>query len=134
MTQPTFTASLDAPNLLVMEITGQMDSVAMEIALNMLVPVVKDMRHGGALIRAKGVEWPTLGAIGVELRHWGQLMAMIRKVDRIAVLTDQGWVRNLAAVESLLVPNLEIRSFAPDAEAAAREWLSGSVPEAGVTP
>lgn len=46
MTQPTFTASLDAPNLLVMEVTGQMDSVAMEIALNMLVPVVKDMRHG----------------------------------------------------------------------------------------
>lgn len=134
MTQPTFTASLDAPNLLVMEITGQMDSVAMEIALNMLVPVVKDMRHGGALIRPKGVEWPTLGAIGVELRHWAQLMAMIRKVDKVAVLTDQGWVQNLAAVESLLVPNLEIRSFAPDAEAAARAWLSGSVPEAGVTP
>jgi hypothetical protein len=134
MTQPTFTARLDAPNLLVMEVTGQMDSVAMEIALNMLVPVVKDMRHGGALMHAKGVEWPTLGAIGVELRHWAQLMAMIRKVDKVAVLTDQGWVQNLAAVESLLVPNLEIRSFAPDAEAAARAWLSGSVPEAGVTP
>jgi hypothetical protein len=59
---------------------------------------------------------------------------MIRKVDKVAVLTDQGWVQNLAAVESLLVPNLEIRSFAPDAEAAARAWLSGSVPEAGVTP
>ena len=95
MTQPTFTATLDAPNLLVMEASGQMDSIAMEIALNMLVPVVKDMRHGGALLRARGVEWPTLGAIGVELRHWAQLMAMIRKVDKIAVLTDQGWVRNL---------------------------------------
>ena len=131
MTQPTFTATLDAPNLLVMDVTGQMDSVAMEIALTMLVPVVKDMRHGAALLRASGVEWPTLGAIGVELRHWGQLMAMIRKVDKIAVLTDQGWVRNLAAVESLLVPNLEIRSFAPDAEADARAWLTGGVPQDG---
>lgn len=126
MTHPTFTATLDAPNLLVMDVTGQMDSVAMEVALDLLVPVVKDMRHGGALLRAEGVEWPTLGAIGVELRHWGQLMAMIRKVDKIAVLTDQGWVQNLAAVESLLVPNLEIRSFAPDAEADARAWLTGS--------
>ena len=134
MTHPTFTATLDAPNLLVMDVTGQMDSVAMEVALDLLVPVVKDMRHGGALLRAEGVEWPTLGAIGVELRHWGQLMAMIRKVDKIAVLTDQGWVRNLAAVESLLVPNLEIRSFAPDAEADARAWLTGGVPQDGGTP
>lgn len=129
MTQPTFTATLDAPNLLVVEVTGAMTAVAMEVALDMLVPDVRDMHHGGVLMRAQGVEWPTLGAIGVELRHWGQLMAMIRKVDKVAVLTDQGWVRNLATVESLLVPNLVIRSFDPDQEATARSWLSGSVPE-----
>mgnify|MGYP000657488910 FL=1 len=129
MTQPTFTAVLEAPNLLVVEASGAMTAVAMEIALDLLVPEVRDMNHGGVLMRAQGVEWPTLGAIGVELRHWGQLMAMIRKVDKVAVLTDQGWVRNLATVESLLVPNLEIRSFAPDAEIAARSWLTGSAPE-----
>jgi len=126
MTTPTFTAKLESPNLLVIEASGAMTSIAMEVALDMLVPEVKDMRHGGVLMRAEGVEWPTLGAIGVELRHWAQLMAMIRKVDRVAVLTDAGWMRNLAAVESLLVPNLEIRSFATDAENAAREWLAGS--------
>lgn len=124
MTHPTFTARLEAPNLLVIDASGAMTAVAMEIALNMMVPEVKDMHHGGILLRAKGVEWPTLGAIGVELRHWVQLMAMIRKVDRVAVLTDQGWVRNLAMVESLLVPNLEIRSFAPDSEVEARRWLA----------
>jgi len=126
MTQPTFTAKLDAPNLLIIEASGAMTPVAMEVALDMLVPEVKDMHHGGILMRAESVEWPTLGAIGVELRHWVQLMAMIRKVDRVAVLTGKGWVRNLAAVESLLVPNLEIRSFALDAEAEARTWLAGN--------
>jgi hypothetical protein len=124
MTTPSFTARLEAPNLLVMEAAGQMNAVSMEVALDMLVPVVKDMHHGGALVRAQGVEWPTLGAIGVELRHWGQLMAMVRKLDRVAVLTRQGWMQNLAMVESLLVPNLEIRSFDPDDEASARDWLA----------
>ena len=124
MTIPSFTARLEAPNLLVMEAAGQMNAVSMEVALDMLVPVVKDMHHGGALVRAQGVEWPTLGAIGVELRHWGQLMAMVRKLDRVAVLTRQGWMQNLAMVESLLVPNLEIRSFDPDDEASARGWLA----------
>lgn len=134
MTQPTFTATLETPNLLVVEVSGAMTAVAMEIALDMLVPEVRNMSHGGVLMRAQGVEWPSLGAIGVELRHWAQLMAMIRKVDKVAVLTDQGWVRNLATVESLLVPNLEIRSFAPDAEAAARSWLSGEALEAEAMP
>ena len=124
MTTPSFTARLEAPNLMVMEAAGQMNAVSMEVALDMLVPVVKDMHHGGALVRAQGVEWPTLGAIGVELRHWGQLMAMVRKLDRVAVLTRQGWMQNLAMVESLLVPNLEIRSFDPDDEASARDWLA----------
>ncbi|MAX73348.1 MAG: hypothetical protein CMH66_06725 [Nioella sp.] len=124
MTEPTFTAKLEAPNLLVMEVSGKMDSIAMEVALNTLVPVVRDMDHGAMLMRARDVSWPTLGAIGVELRHWGQLMAMIRKVDRVAVLTDQGWLANAAAVESLLVPNLEIHSFPPDQEAEARAWLA----------
>ena len=124
MMTPSFTARLEAPNLLVMEAAGQMNAVSMEVALDMLVPVVKDMHHGGALVRAQGVEWPTLGAIGVELRHWGQLMAMVRKLDRVAVLTRQGWMQNLAMVESLLVPNLEIRSFDPDDEASARDWLA----------
>lgn len=124
MTQPSFTATLERPNLVVIEASGAMDAVAMEVALDMLVPVVKDMEHGGMLMRAEGVEWPSLGAIGVELRHWVQLMAMIRKVDRVAVLTERGWMRNLAAVESLLVPNLEIRSFEPGDEDAARAWLA----------
>ena len=123
MTEPTFTATLERPNLVVMESSGSMDPVSMEVALDMLVPVVKDMSHGGMLVRAVGVEWPSLAAIGVELRHWGQLMAMVRKVDRVAVLTDDGWMRNVAAVESFLVPNLEICSFAPDEEAEARAWL-----------
>jgi len=124
MTDPSFTAELEAPNLLVVEAAGQMDAIGMEIALDMLVPVVRKMSHGAMLMRAHDVRWPTLGAIGVELRHWVQLMAMVRKVDRVAVLTDQGWLKNAAAVESLLVPNLEIRSFAPTEEAAARAWLA----------
>jgi hypothetical protein len=126
MTQPSFTATLEAPDLVVMEATGRMTAVSMEVALDLLVPVVKGMRHGGALVHAQGVDWPTLGAVGVELRHWVQLMAMVRKLDRVAVLTDRGWLRNLAAVESLLVPNLVIRSFPPGAEAEARAWLASA--------
>lgn len=124
MTKPLFHSTLESPNLLVMEAHGAMDAVAMEVALNMMVREMEEMHHGGILMRAEGVEWPSLGAIGVELRHWVQLMAMVEKVDKVAILTDQSWLRRLAAVESALIPNLVFKTFGPDEEDAARAWLA----------
>ncbi|RMA41865.1 SpoIIAA family protein [Rhodophyticola porphyridii] len=124
MTTPNFSSRLETPNLLVIETHGALDAVGMEVALSMLVAEMEGMHHGGVLIRAEGVEWPSLGAIGVELRHWVQLMAMVEKVDKVALLTDRSWVKTLAGIESALIPNLVIKSFPPDAEAEARDWLA----------
>lgn len=124
MTTPSFSSRLEHPNLLVIETHGALDAVGMEVALDMLVREMEEMHHGAILMRAEGVEWPTLGAIGVELRHWVQLMAMVEKVDKVALLTDQSWVKTLAGIESALIPNLVIKSFPPDGEDAARAWLA----------
>ena len=126
MSTPSFNSNLETPNLLVIEAHGSLDAVGMEVALDMLVREMEGMHHGSVLMRAEGVAWPSLGAIGVELRHWVQLMAMIEKVDKVAVLTDQTWVKAVAGVESALLPNLVIKSFSPDDEDTARAWLAVS--------
>ena len=126
MSTPSFSSNLETPNLLVIETHGSLDAVGMEVTLDMLVREMEGMHHGGVLMRAEAVAWPSLGAIGVELRHWVQLMAMIEKVDKVAVLTDQTWVKAVAGVESALLPNLVIKNFAPDDEDAARTWLAVS--------
>jgi hypothetical protein len=124
MTKPQFSSTREADDLVVMEVHGRLDATAMEVALDMLVREVDGMHHGGMLMRLQGVQWPTLAAIGVELRHWGQLMAMIEKIDRVAVLTDDAIIRGAVAVESVLIPNMVIKAFAPADEAAARAWLA----------
>jgi len=124
MTAPFFESHRESDNLIVMRASGSMDAVAMEVALDMLVAEVEGMHHGNMLLYAEGVEWPSLGAIGVELRHWVQLMAMVEKIDRVAVLTDEAWVRAITVVESALIPNLVIKAFAIDKEADARAWLA----------
>jgi hypothetical protein len=123
MTAPLFHSTRESDALLVMEAHGAMDARAMEVALTMLVDEMEGMHHAACLIRAEGIEWPSLGALGVELRHWVQLMAMVEKLDKVAILTDDGWVRRIAAMESVLIPNLVIRAFAPDEEDSARAWL-----------
>jgi hypothetical protein len=124
MTAPLFESHRESDSLLVMRASGSMDAVAMEVALDMLVAEVEGMHHGNMLMYAEGVEWPSLGAIGVELRHWAQLMAMVEKIDRVAVLTDEAWVRAITMAESALIPNLVIKAFPIDKEADARAWLA----------
>jgi len=131
MTKPFFESHRESESLIVMEARGSMDAVAMEVALDMLVQEMDDMHHGDMLLRAQGVEWPSLGALGVELRHWVQLMAMVEKVDRVAVLTDEIWVKAMTRLESALIPNLVIRAFAPDQEPEARAWLTEAKPLIG---
>jgi len=123
MTAPFFESRRESETLIVLTTHGSLDAVAMEVALDMLVKEVEGMDHGDMLIHAKGVEWPSLGAIGVELRHWVQLMAMVKKIDRVALLTDEGWLIALAAAESALIPNLTIKAFGTQEEEAARAWL-----------
>lgn len=124
MTAPFFHSHRETDTLVVLETSGSLDAVAMEIALDMLVREMEGMHHGALLMHARGLEFPSLGAIGVELRHWAQIMAMIEKIDRVAILTDDGWLQNLARMESVLIPNLEIRTFDPEDETAARAWLA----------
>ncbi|MEM7720919.1 MAG: STAS/SEC14 domain-containing protein [Pseudomonadota bacterium] len=124
MTKPEFHATREGDNLIVIETSGKIDAVAMEVALDMLVREMDGMHHGGMLMRLAGAEWPTLGAIGVELRHWGQLMAAIEKIDKVAALTDDQMIRTAAAVESALIPNLVVKSFDLNDEAGARAWLA----------
>ena len=50
-------------------------------------------------------------------KEWHQLMAMIEKVDRVALLSDDALIRTAARVESAVIPNLVIRNFDPDDEA-----------------
>lgn len=124
MTKSVFSAKREADDLVVITMSGKLDATMTKVALDMLVLEMDDMHHGGILMRAGGVEWPTLGAIGVELRHWGQMMAMIEKIDRAAILTDDGIIRAAAAVESALIPGITMRSFDLSEEAGARAWLA----------
>ncbi len=127
MSDPRFSAKRESEHLLVIEGSGRLDAVSMEVALDMLVREMDGMHHAGILMRDQGFEWPTLAAIGVELRHWGQMMAMVQKIDRVALVSSSPLIRGAALVESALIPNLTIRNFDPDQEKAARAWLAEGV-------
>ncbi|UWQ94512.1 STAS/SEC14 domain-containing protein [Rhodobacteraceae bacterium M385] len=122
MTQSHFTVDRTGPNSLKITMAGAFDSVAMEAALQALPLEMEGMAHGDLLMIDQGAEWPSIGAIGVELRHWPQMINVLHQIDRAAFVSHNQFFRAAATVESALLPGLEIKNF--DDEVSATAWLA----------
>jgi hypothetical protein len=127
MSDAQFTVTRTGPNALRMTLAGTMDAQSMEVALQMLSTEMSGMAHGDLLMLDQGAAWPSIGAIAVELRHWPQMMAMLHQINRVALVSHNPVFRAAAAIESALIPGVEIRNF--NEEASAQAWLDPA-PEA----
>lgn len=122
MTETHLTVARTGPNSLRVALSGALDAVSMEAGLQALSLEMEGMAHGDMLIVDQGAEWPSLSAIGVELRHWPQMMAILHQIDRAALVSHNPMFRTAAAVESALIPGYEIRNF--NDESSAAQWLT----------
>lgn len=119
-----FNITRPAANRLDIEFGGRIDSARMRALLDELVRASAGIEHGRMLYRVRDFEWPTPGAIGVELTRMPELFGLAGRFERIALLADAKWIRALGRFEGALIPNLEIRAFALDDEADAEAWLA----------
>ncbi|MEJ6395389.1 STAS/SEC14 domain-containing protein [Gymnodinialimonas sp. 2305UL16-5] len=122
MSEAHFHVEKTGANSLRATISGAMDAITMEAALTTLSSEMAGMAHGDMLMIDQGASWPTIGAIGVELRHWPQMMAMLHQLDRTAFVTHNPMFRAAATMESAFLPGFEIRCF--NDEASAQAWLT----------
>ncbi|MFP4274099.1 MAG: STAS/SEC14 domain-containing protein [Paracoccaceae bacterium] len=72
------------------------------------------------LERIGPVDGVRLGAAAPGMRTDSKVLSRIRK---LAVLGDQSWIANFARMGNRELP-AEIRIFAPEEEAQARQWLA----------
>lgn len=112
------------PNRVDLELNGKLDSDDMRTALDELVEKSQAVENGKMLYRIADFELPTLGAIGVEMSRIPELFRLIKKFDRVAVLTEKKWIQKAGEIEGALIPGLEIKAFSMDDEAEAEAWLS----------
>ena len=117
-----FTTS-EKDGLLYIEIGGQIDAKAMREGLDAFLAMAESRDKVRCVYTITDIEIPPLDAIMVEFGYFGRLFQLLRKLDRVALVANQDWVRNAAALESLMIPGLEMRNY-PNAD-AAMEWLHG---------
>jgi len=119
-----FTMVRVAPNRLDLEVSGKLDRAEMEALLDAFVEKSEGIEHGVSLYRVRDFDLPTLGAIAVELARLPELLRVVRRFDKAAVVADAAWVRRVSELEGALFPGLTIRGFEPERAADADAWLA----------
>ena len=121
-----FSVNRKGANRIDLELGGRLDAAEMRVLLDELIAQAQQVEQGRMLYRIKDFDFPSLGAIAVELSRLPELFGLIRRFDRAAVLTDQRWVQKVSELEGALFPGLEIRAFdLADAE-QAEAWLAAT--------
>jgi hypothetical protein len=63
------------------------------------------------------------GAVAGELVHAPAMMQWITRLGRIAVVSDEGWIRTAARLESALLPGVTYSVYDADEAEAAEAWV-----------
>lgn len=66
-----------------------------------------------------------LAALPTYLPRAAAMLKQLHKFGRIAVVTDEAWVRFLTKVESALLPGIRYETFLPHESAEALDWVEG---------
>ena len=120
------TVELKKPGLVCLTIDGDIDAENMDVVLDEMIRITADVKNGKMLYTIRNFEMPSLSAIAVEIRKIPSLFSMVMKFDRIAVLSDENWLKTAATVEGFFIPGLEILTFNLDEEAEALAFLEGA--------
>lgn len=80
---------------------------------------------GGILIDLTSISDFTLSAVAVEFAHMPSLIKWIYGLERIAIVSDDDWVRTGTRLESALLPGVTYEVYDDDEAEAARAWVLG---------
>ena len=84
---------------------------------------------GNLLIDVTALTDISFAAVLDEIGHMGTFMRFIYGLDRIAIVSDEKWIRTAARLESALLPGVVYQVYDDDEAEAARAWVMEEVDE-----
>jgi hypothetical protein len=107
---------------------GKIDAADMERTLDEFLAVMRDVEHGKLLFDIADFHFPSLDALGVKFVRLPELFGLMKRIDRIAILTDENWMHSAIKAEDFLFPSIDISAYPRAARADAEAWLTAGEP------
>ena len=71
----------------------------------------------------------SFSGLGDQLVHLPTMIQFVYSLDRIAIISDEDWLRSAARIESALLPRVVYQVYDDDEADAARAWVMGETDE-----
>ena len=91
-----------------------------------IVAFAKEGGGGNVLFDLTSLADFSLAAVSEELVHLPALFEWVYSLGRIAVISDEGWLRTASRLESALLPGVEYQVYDDDETEAALAWITGA--------
>jgi len=127
---PLSTSNLDLSldgRIAVMKVTGKMQRDTLTESYDWLSQA-SEITKGDALqlrVEIRDENFDNLSEAREGFQQVGDVFRHVPALNRCAVVTDSGFLRNTAKVEGAVIPGMDLLTFAPDGIDAADKWLRG---------
>jgi len=116
------------PEIIAIRIQGKLDHEALQRVIDMIERSISSHEKTHMFVEASGFS-------GLEVQHMLEyfrrglpLLGKLKRFGRIAVVSDQAWLRAAARIESALLPNISYEIFDPGERDQALAWVEGREP------
>jgi hypothetical protein len=122
---PEMIEILPAPDHVVaLRIAGTIGGEDVDRVVQMIEARLKSHPKLGVYVDIVELDDITADAASKDLRYGLAMIGEWHRFPREAVVTNKQWVRALASLAARLVPQVEVRAFAPDEREQALAWAS----------
>lgn len=121
----TLELTLDENNVAHMRVSGRMSADTITEGLSWFETASEANDNLNLCVEMEKGDFENLTAVSDMFRKVGDVLRRTPALDKCAVVTDSQFVRNSAKIEGAVIPNVDVKAFAPEDMAPAESWLNG---------
>jgi hypothetical protein len=114
-----------AEDVIAFRIEGKLEHEALEHLLEIVERSISSREKTHMFVEAVGFSGLEVKHLLEYLRRGLPLLGKLKRFGRIAVVSDQAWLRAAARMESALLPNISYETFEPSDRERALAWVEG---------
>jgi len=118
-----YTIQAETKDLTMIDAQGELNPDSMPEAVEQLMEQTDAEDPGSLLVRLQHMDLGTLHTVASDWSRKAEFFALQKRFGKVAVLTDQPWIRQSAKMQSVALPDTELKVYDLADEADARVWL-----------
>jgi hypothetical protein len=112
-------------DVIAVKVGGKLDQPEMETLTNLVEKSLAEHEKTHVFVEVQGFSGLELTAIADYAPSVGAMLGKLKRFGRIAVVSDQRWIRWATQVESALLPGISYETFEPSERDRALAWVEG---------